>query len=93
MTQSEIIAEIAKETNFDKECVEKIIRALWKVITDKLKNNIEVKFHGFGKFIARPYGKRNCYNPMTKGMMVLKPSVQPAFIPGPTLREKLNEDQ
>ena len=91
MTQSEIIKNIANETEIDAEVVEKIMKTLWNVVGECLKNNTEVKFHGFGKFIPRPYGQRNCYNPITKEMMVLPPSVQPAFIPGPKFREKINE--
>ena len=35
--------------------------------------------HGFGKFSARKYGVRKCYNPVTKELITLNPSIQPAF--------------
>ena len=43
------------------------------------ENGEHVSLHGFGKFSARKYGVRKCYNPVTKELITLNPSIQPAF--------------
>ena len=91
MKKSELIKIVAKETGYDTAMVDDILKSITKTITQSLKENKCVSLHGFGKFIARSYGKRKCYNPITGEMQMLSPSIQPAFIPGVKMREELNE--
>ena len=91
MKKKELAAAISKKTTFKESDIIEILETAFEEITESLKNGEEVKLFGFGKFIARTYGKRNCYNPVTGKMMTLKESVQPAFIPGPKLREKISK--
>lgn len=90
MTKSELVKKIQAETGYSDEIVEKIVGSVFDNITNLLANNETVGIHGFGKFVTRQYGKRKCYNPMTGDIMDLKPSRQPAFIPGVKLRNVIN---
>ena len=91
MKRSELVANVSKRTNYDDIIVDDILRGIFAEITESLSNNESVSIHGFGKFVARPYGARKCYNPISKNIEILEPSVQPAFIPGPKLRKELNK--
>ena len=87
MKKSELIREIAKQTQIKEDDIQLVMDTLVAQITAKLKAKEEVKIHGFGKFKARKYGKRKCYNPQDGKLMTLPASVQPAFIPSGKFRE------
>ena len=91
MKRSELIAEVAKETDCNVGVVEKVFNAITEEIIKVLKNKEDVKIHGFGNFVARQYKERKCYNPITGEIQMLPPSLQPAFIPGNRFREKINK--
>ena len=91
MKRSELVANVSKRTDYDDIIVDDILRGIFAEITESLSNNESVSIHGFGKFVARPYGAWKCYNPISKNIEILEPSVQPAFIPGPKLRKELNK--
>ena len=90
MTQSELIKKISVETGKTENDIDMIIKTYHEKITESLKKGDDVKLHGFGRFSARKYGERKCYNPQNGELMMLKPSVQPAFTAGPKLRRELN---
>ena len=91
MLRGELANKISERTEVSKEDILQIMDVMVEEITDSLKKGEEVKLFGFGKFIARKYGKRKCYNPVSGEIITLKSSVQPAFIAGPKLREELNK--
>lgn len=91
MTRSELVKNISVKTGMPFEDVEKVLETMQLAIAESLKKGEEVKLHSFGKFHARKYGNRKCYNPQTSEIINLKPSVQPAFTAGPKLREYLNK--
>ncbi len=90
MKRSDLVSKVSKNTNYDVVVVDTILRDITDEIINSLKNGDSVGIHGFGKFVARPYGKRKCYNPITKTLAMLEPSVQPAFIAGPKFRKEIN---
>lgn len=92
MKRSDLIAKVSKSTNYDGVVVDAILRGVADEIINSLKKGESVGIHGFGKFVPRSYGARKCYNPITKTMEMLEPSVQPAFIPGPKFRKELNDN-
>ncbi len=91
MNKCELAQAIAKKTDGSVEIISQILDAMTEEITEALKMGKTVKLFGFGKFQTRNYKERKCYNPQTGKMMTLKPSIQPAFTPGPKLREALNK--
>ena len=90
MKISELVENISKKTQYDKSQVDLILRSALDEIADSLKKGEEVKLFGFGKFVAREYKERKCYNPITKDIIKLSPSIQPAFMAGPKLRQYIN---
>lgn len=91
MNKKELAKKISAKTNYSKDDVLTILDVFCDEIAETIKNGDEVKLFGFGKFLARSYGARKCYNPVTGELINLSPSVQPAFVPGPKLREKINK--
>jgi integration host factor subunit alpha len=91
MKKSDIIENVAEKLAIDKASVENVFDAILGEITTCMVNREEVKIHGFGNFITRPYGERNCYNPITGEIMKLKPSFSPVFKPGLKLRNEVNK--
>ena len=90
MKRSELIANVSKNINCDIEVVDAVLCGITEEIISSLRKKESVGIHGFGKFVARSYGARKCYNPITGNMDMLEPSVQPAFIPGPKFRKEIN---
>lgn len=90
MKRSELIANVSRNTGCDITAVDTILSEIIEEIIISLRKNESVGIHGFGKFVARPYDVRKCYNPITKTVEMLKPSVQPAFIPGSKFRKEIN---
>lgn len=88
--KKDLVEVVAKKCSADEKITKEIIDELFNEITECLVNGEVVSIHGFGKFMARPYGVRKCYNPITGEMMELKPSIAPAFNAGGKLRERLN---
>ncbi len=91
MKKKDLAEKISRKTDFKDNEILQVIDLLTEEIACSLSEGKEVKLFGFGKFVVREYGERNCYNPVTGEMMKLKSSIQPAFIAGPKLREKLNK--
>ena len=91
MKRSELVTNVSKRTEYDHIVVDDILKGIVAEITEALSNNQPVSIHGFGKFVTRPYGARKCYNPITKTIEMLEPSIKPAFVPGPKLRKALNK--
>lgn len=91
MKKGELIDNVAEKCCIKNEVAELVIEAVFDEIAEAMVKREEVAIHGFGKFITRPYGERNCYNPITSEMIMLKPSVVPVFKPGPKLRNKVNK--
>ena len=90
MKRSDLIVKVSKNTNYDIDIVDTILKGFTDEIISSLIKREPVNIHGFGKFIARPYGRRKCYNPITGTLEMLEPSVQPAFIAGPKFRKEIN---
>ena len=90
MKKKELAEKVSLATGYKESEVEEILESVFDEIANSLKKGEEVKIFGFGKFISRSYGERKCYNPITGELIKLSPSVQPAFIAGPKLREKIN---
>ena len=91
MNKKDLAEKISKKINLKENEILQVIDLLTEEITCSLSDGKEVKLFGFGKFVAREYGERNCYNPISGEIIKLKSSKQPAFIAGPKLREKLNK--
>lgn len=91
MKKKELIEIISNKTGFSKQEITTILDAAVDETVEALRDGKELKIFGFGKFITRSYGARKCFNPITGKEIILKPSIQPAFVPGTKLREQLNK--
>lgn len=90
MKRCDLVVKVSKNTNYNVEIVDTILKGITDEIISLLKKSEPVSIHGLGKFVARSYGRRKCYNPITKSIEMLEPSIQPAFIAGPKFRKEIN---
>lgn len=89
MMKKDLVIEIAKETSFQRENVDKIISLLLDKIGDALERKEKVQLSGFGTFDVKMCSEKRCRNPKT-GEMILSPEhYSPKFKPGKTLRDKV----
>lgn len=89
MNKKEMVACVSTRLNKSNEEVSEVVEAVIDYIAESLQKGEEVKLHGFGKFLARPYGERKCYNPQTGKEITIPASVQPAFIPSGKFRTRI----
>lgn len=89
MKKPELLKRVSKAVNIKEEEVTVVFDAVVEEIIKALKAGEEIKIHNFGRFETREYGKRKCYNPISKELITLEPSVQPAFVPSGKFREKI----
>ena len=91
MNKKELITALSQKLNRKPSDVTNTFDTVIEHIAASLKNGETVKLHGFGKFVARTYGERRCYNPVTGKEIILSSSVQPAFIPSEKFRSKIKK--
>lgn len=90
MKKEQIVKAVAVKTGVENDAVKKVVDSMLDEIASALKDKQEVCLFGFGKFVARKYNNRVCFNPYTREEINLPESWQPAFIPGNTLRRTVN---
>ncbi|MGN1183567.1 MAG: HU family DNA-binding protein [Faecalibacillus sp.] len=91
MNKTELIEEIAVQTEMTKTDVDKVITALVDVVTQALANGEKVSLKGFGNFEVRERGERTGRNPKTGEAMIIAASKAPAFKASSTLKKAVNK--
>lgn len=88
MNKKELISKVAEKTQQSEKSVKACMECILDEIALSLQNREEVNLWGFGKFEARSFKKRNCYNPISGKIETIKPNYTPCFKAG-TLLKKL----
>jgi nucleoid DNA-binding protein len=73
MNKSELIAQIAKETNLTQKRVGEILDALLETIIEVVKEEGSLTFTNFGKFEKRLRKERKGVNPKTGDLILIPP--------------------
>jgi len=73
MNKSELIAQIAKETNLTQKRVGEIVDALLETIIEVVKEEGSLTFTNFGKFEKRLRKERKGVNPKTGDLILIPP--------------------
>ena len=89
MTKSDIIAEIANESNLTKADAEKALNSFVEITKDTLKKDGRLALAGFGSFIVSERKERQGRNPQTGETMTIKASKTVRFRAGKALKESL----
>lgn len=86
---AEVYEKLAARTNLQRREVEKLIESLEDLITEQIKNGIEVVFTGFGSFLAKERKSRKGVNPKTGEAMQIPGVMIAKFKAGKNLKEAL----
>lgn len=81
MNKSELIAKIAKETNFTQKRVGEILDAIFETIVEIVKEEGSLTFTNFGKFEKRLRKERKGVNPKTGDLIQIPPKEVLIFKP------------
>jgi len=73
MNKSDLIAQIAKETNLTQKRVGEILDALLETIIEVVKEEGSLTFTNFGKFEKRLRKERKGVNPKTGDLILIPP--------------------
>ena len=90
MNKTELIAEMAKETNLAKKDVEAVLKSFIDVVSSELKKGGKIQLVGFGTFEVSERAAREGRNPQTGETMMIEASKNPKFKAGKALKDSLN---
>lgn len=91
MNKTELIMEMAKETNLSKKDVEAVLKSFVDVVSTELKDGGKVQLVGFGTFEVSERAAREGRNPQTGEAMTIAASKSPKFKAGKALKDAVNE--
>lgn len=87
MNKTELVAEIAKESDLSKKDAEKALTAFTDVVSKALKDGDKVQLVGFGTFEVSERSARTGRNPQTGATIEIKASRTPKFKAGKALKD------
>ena len=87
MTKSEVVDQVAAQSDLSKGEAGKAVDAVLNVIEDALKRGSDVNFTGFGKFSVAERGARQGVNPQTGERIDIAASRVPRFSAGSALKK------
>lgn len=90
MNKTELIEQVAKETEMTKKAAEAAVNAVFECMTKALENNEEVQIFGFGKFAVNERAAREGRNPATGEKITIAASKHPAFSASKALKDRVN---
>ncbi len=91
MNKTQLIAAVAEKSGLQKKDAEKAVASFIDVIIDAVKNDEKVQIIGFGTFEQRKRAERAGINLQTKEPIVVKACKVPAFKPGKSFKETVNQ--
>lgn len=90
MTRSELVARIAEENpHLTQADVDRIVKAIFGAIVERLGDGGRVEIRGFGTFSSRQREARQGRNPRTGESVEVKATSVPYFRAGKELRDRL----
>ncbi len=91
MTKSQWIEKTAKKTGMSKKDTAAAYDALFSVLEETLTAGESVQITGFGTFAVREKAAYTARNPKTGAPVEIPASRRVVFLPGKTLKDKINE--
>lgn len=90
MNKNDLIAQVAKKTNFSKADATRALDAVLEAITAALSKGQEVRLVNFGTFLVVKRKATEGRNPRTGAPIKIPASKQPKFRAGKALKEACN---
>ncbi len=93
MTKTELINQMAENSNLTKADAGKALDATLNTIMDVVKSGDKVTIVGFGTFMASERNAREGRNPRTGETISIPAAKVPKFVAGKGFREAVNKKQ
>ena len=87
MSKAALVEKIADEAGLNKTDADRALKAFIGVISDSLKNGIDVPLTGFGTFTIVDRAEREGRNPMTGAAITIAAKKVVKFKPGKLLKD------
>ena len=87
MNKAELVAKIAKDTNYTKSATEEILNSFMSNVKGSLKKGQNVTLVGFGTWCISKRKARKGRNPQTGQTMKIPAKKVPKFRPGKALKD------
>ncbi len=90
MKKTELVVAVSEKLDCTKKDAEMAVNAVLDSVKDALVAGDKVTLTGFGVFEVRERSAKQCKNPRTGEMQEVAACKAPAFKPGKTLKEAVN---
>lgn len=91
MNKKELVQEISKRTGLSVSNSEKALTGLTRVIQEELIKGGKIQIVGFGTYEVREHSQRTGRNPRTGETQIVPAKKVPAFKPGKSLKNLVNQ--
>lgn len=92
MIKEDIVANVARETGFTRQCVNDIIDTTLSNITFALSKGKKVQFSGFGTFEPKRRAARTGRNPHSGEVVPIPARIMPVFTAGRKLKDAVEKE-
>ena len=89
MTKADIVIEISKNTDIEKQIVKEIIEAFMETVRNSLVKDKNVYLRGFGSFIVKKRAEKTARNISKNTIIIIPEHFIPAFKPSKTFVGKV----
>ena len=89
MTKTDLIAQVAANTEMSKENAELAVNAAFDALANALTEGEKISISGFGTFEVRERAERQGINPRTREPITIAASRSIVFKPGKALKDSL----
>lgn len=89
MTKSDLIAQVAANTDMNKKSAEQAVNAVFDALSKAMAEGDKISIAGFGTFEVRERAARQGINPRTRETITIEASRSVAFKPGKALKDTL----
>jgi DNA-binding protein HU-beta len=89
MSKAALVEKIADQAKLTKGDAERALKAFISIVSDSLKNGVDVPLAGFGTFTVVDRAEREGRNPMTGTAITIAAKKVVKFKPGKILKEEV----
>jgi DNA-binding protein HU-beta len=89
MSKAALVEKIAEQAKLSKGDADRAVKAFLSIVSESLKNGVDVPLAGFGTFAVVDRAEREGRNPMTGAAITIAAKKVIKFKPGKILKEEV----